>query len=136
MIAGFEGFSAVAYQDGGGIWTCGYGHTAGVKDGDTCTKDQAQEWLAEDVQNAENAVNTYVTVPLTQNQFDALVSFTYNVGAGSLQHSTLLKLLNAGENMGAASQFLAWNHINGQLSKGLMARRVAERNLFMTPEAA
>lgn len=136
LISGFEGFSATAYEDGGGVWTLGFGTTKNVKAGDTCTKEQALTWLSEDVSEAAEAVNDLITVTLTQNQYDALVSFTYNVGSGHLKHSTLRDLLLKGDVLGAASQFLAWSHINGQISKGLMNRRVQERNLFMTPEAA
>lgn len=131
MIEGFEGLETRAYQDQRGIWTIGYGRIAGVKQGDTCTKEQADEWVAEDLATAEKAVSTMVKVPLNQNQFDALVSFTYNVGAGSLQHSTLLSLLNQGAFNGAANQFLAWDHINGVMSNGLLRRRKMERALFL-----
>lgn len=131
MIEGFEGLETKAYQDQRGIWTLGYGHIAGVKQGDTCTKEQADEWLEEDLASAEKAVNAMVKALLNQNQFDALVSFTYNVGSGSLEHSTLLSLLNQGAIDGAANQFLAWDHINGVVSDGLLRRRTAERALFL-----
>ena len=131
LIASFEGFSATAYQDAGGVWTIGYGTTKDVKEGDTCTRDEADAWLARDMQDAEDCVNDAVMVPLTQCQFDALVSFTYNVGCGNFKSSTLLKLLNSGDALGASRQFLAWNKIKGKVSKGLTNRRMDEMNLFL-----
>jgi lysozyme len=131
IIASFEGFSATAYQDGGGVWTIGYGHTKNVVEGDACTRDEADAWLAQDMQEAEDCVNAAVTVPLTQCQFDALVSFTYNVGCGNFKRSTMLKLLNASDYLGASRQFLAWNKIKGEVSKGLTNRRMDEMKLFL-----
>lgn len=136
MVAGFEGIKLNAYLDGNGIPTIGYGHTQGVQMGDTCTQQEALQWLSDDLGTADDAVNRLVTVPLNQNQYDALVSFTYNVGQGHLQHSTLLDLLNQGAYVGASAQFLAWNKIGGVESKGLTNRRLAERALFDTPEAS
>lgn len=132
MVEGFEGLRTTAYQDQAGVWTIAYGHTQGVKKGDTCTQTEADEFLAEDLRTAEAAVNHFVTAAINQNQFDALASFTFNVGAGSLQHSTLLSLLNQGAYQGAANQFLAWDMIAGKASTALLGRRKQERALFMT----
>ena len=126
----FEGLRLTAYKDSVGVPTIGYGHTRGVAMGMTCTQEQAEQWLQEDVQIAVDAVNRLVTVELTQNQFDALVDFTFNLGVGSLQRSTLLKLLNAGNYSGAAGEFAKWNKAGGQVLAGLTKRRQAERDLF------
>lgn len=137
LIEGFEALRLVAYQDDAGIWTIGYGHTGmsggltRVKAGDTCTSAQADEWMTEDVASAERAVNTLVRVPLLQNQFDALVSFTFNLGWAALESSTLLRLLNAGAIQIASAEFPKWNHVKGVVSKGLTARRLAEQEMFI-----
>lgn len=125
-----EGVRLVAYQDQVGVWTIGDGHTKDVKEGDTCTKEQAEQWLLEDVQEAVDAVNRLVTVDLTQNQFDALVDFTFNLGSGNLAHSTLLKLLNSGDYAGAAQHFKDWDRAGGVVRSGLLRRRLAEADLF------
>lgn len=132
LIERFEGLRLEAYQDRAGLWTCGYGHTSGVKSGDTCTSAQADEWLESDVADAERAVNVLVKVPLNQNQFDALVSFTYNLGWSALEGSTLLRILNAGATSLAAREFLKWDHVAGVVSEGLLRRRTAEQELFLT----
>lgn len=132
LIESFEELRLAAYLDQRGIPTIGYGHTAGVKMGDTCTQDQADAWLAEDAQAAANGVEKSLQVFCTQNQFDALVSFTFNVGVGAEAHSTLAKLMNAGDIQGAADQFLVWDHVNGVPNAGLLRRRQAERTLFLS----
>ena len=95
---------------------------------------EADQWLVEDVRSAEADVETLVTLPLTANQYDALVSFAYNIGGPSLAASTLLKLLNTGDVAGAADQFLRWNKSKGVVLAGLIRRREAERKLFLTPD--
>ena len=135
FIEDLEGVRLKAYQDGGGVWTIGYGHILGVKSGDICSFDQADKWLSEDLTKAEAAVNKHVTQPLNQNQYDALVIFTFNVGVEGFETSTLLRLLNHGDTMGAANQFLLWVHIKGVFSPGLLNRRTAERQLFLTAMA-
>ena len=131
LIEQFEGLRLAAYQDGAGIWSIGVGHTDRVKEGDTCTSAQADEWLQQDIEQAERAVNTLVKIPLNQNQFDALVSFTYNLGWASLEESTLLRLLNAGATQLAAAEVPKWDDVAGKVSEGLLERRMAERALFM-----
>lgn len=126
----FEGCSLTAYQDAAGVWTIGYGHTIGVQPGDTCTQAQAEAWLEQDVAGAVATVNQFVTVPLTQGQFDALVDFVFNLGATNFESSTLLKLLNEGDYAGAADQFVRWDHCNGEENVGLLARRQAETAEF------
>ncbi len=126
----FEGCRLVAYQDSNGVWTIGYGHTEGVTAGTTCTLAQAQAWLAEDTQWAVASVQRLVTVALTQNEFNALVDFVFNVGAGNFAASTLLDDLNQGEYALAADQFLVWDRAGGEVVAGLLRRRVAEQGEF------
>src|SRR6185437_16618637 len=121
-----EGLRTTAYQDSVGVWTIGYGHTNGVHPGMVCDQDQADQWLAEDIQGAEYVVNKVVTAPLNQNQFDALVDFVFNLGSGNFQSSTLLKLLNQGDYAGASAEFPKWNHAGGRELAGLTVRRLAE----------
>ena len=134
LICGFEGLELKAYDDGVGVWTIGYGTTIvngiNVKKGDTCTIEQAKSYMAQDLKKFESAVNTAVKIPLNQNQFDAMVSLTYNIGIGALKSSTLLKKLNAKDYKGAAAQFDRWNKGGGKVMQGLVNRRAKERKLF------
>lgn len=136
LIKGFEGKRLVAYDDGVGVWTIGYGtikypNGVRVKKGDTCTEVQAETYLKSDLVKFENAINRLVKVPLNQNQFDALSSFTYNLGETNLSKSTLLRKLNAKDYKVAADQFLVWNKAGGRVLTGLVRRREAERSLFL-----
>ncbi len=134
LIEKFEGLRLTAYQDMVGVWTIGYGHTGpDVKPGLVISQQQAAQLLINDLARFNNGVNALVTVKLNQNQFDALVSFSYNLGLGSLQNSTLLRLLNAGNFQAAADQFPRWDRASGKEVAGLLARRNAERALFLTP---
>jgi lysozyme len=126
----FEGCKLDAYQDSVGVATIGYGHTRNVTMGMTCTQEQAEQWLQEDIQSAADAANRLVTVELTQQEFDALVDFTFNLGAGNLQRSTLLRLLNSGDYTGAAAEFQKWDKAGGQVLAGLLRRRQAEADMF------
>ena len=130
LIKQFEGLYLNSYRCPAGIPTIGYGHTAGVAMGQTITQQQADDYLRRDVRQFERAVSRQVTVPLTQGQFDALVSFAFNLGEGALAQSTLLRLLNAGDYAGAAAQFDRWNKAAGRVLPGLVRRRAAERALF------
>lgn len=116
-------------------WTIGWGHTKGVQQGDTCTYEQAEAWFVEDTQAAVDANNSLLTVPVSQNQFDALVSFAYNAGIGAESHSTLLRLVNGGSPDQAAAEFTRWDHVNGIEVAGLKRRREAEAALFSRPDA-
>ena len=133
LIQGFEHLELDAYLDGNGIPTIGWGHTLGVRLGDTCTPEQADTWFFQDTGGACRVVMANVDIAINQNQFDALVSFTFNVGGGAFLHSTLLRVLNAGHLMAAADEFLRWDHVAGVVSDGLARRRAAERALFVTP---
>lgn len=130
LIKHFEGCKLKAYLCPAGVWTIGYGHTDGVKAGMAWTQQQADDALARDLQSFESAVSACVTVPITQSQFDALVSFAFNCGAGALRKSTLLRLLNAGDYSGAEKQFGRWISKGTAAEKGLRRRRKAEALLF------
>lgn len=133
LIKDFEGFRSAPYQDVVGVWTNGFGHTYGVtKDTPLVTVEQAIENLRMDLLFAENGVNTFVTASLTQNQFDALVSFTFNLGPGSLRKSTLLRKLNVGDYIGAAEEFGKWIYAGGNILKALVTRREKEKELFLS----
>ena len=133
LIKSFEGIKTKAYKCPAGVWTIGYGHTKGVQKGDTCTMAQAIEFLKEDLRVFEGAINDLVKVELNQNQFDALVSFIYNVGSGAFEDSTMRKFLNAGHFALAAGQFDRWNKAGGVVLEGLVRRRAAEKELFLAP---
>jgi len=127
----FEGLRLAAYQDQVGVWTIGYGHTGPDVTPDlTITRDQAQSLLEQDVSKAVACVNNAVTVKLAQGQFDALVDFVFNLGAGAFEGSTLLRDLNAGNFNAAAAQFKLWDHAGGVVAAGLLRRREAEVALF------
>ncbi|HEY2011377.1 MAG TPA: lysozyme [Rhizomicrobium sp.] len=127
-----EGLRLQAYPDQGGIWTIGYGHTHGVKPGDVCTQAQAEAWLEQDLTFAQATVESLVKVPLTDNQFAALVSFAFNVGAGKFAGSTLLKRLNAGNYAGVPQYLTAWVFCDGKVNDGLVQRRAREAALWRT----
>lgn len=143
LIMFYEGCELTAYPDPIGIWTIGYGHTgADVYKGLVITQQKAEEFLAEDVKQFERLINRYVTSDINQHQFDALVSFIYNVGPGKRGvkdgliwlktgvSSTLLRNVNAGNWTTAASNFLAWNRAGGKVLNGLTKRRQTESTLF------
>lgn len=136
LIKQFEGFRATAYLCPAGIWTVGYGTTRingnKVTKGARVTTEEADMFLEQDLKQFEDCINSTVSVELTQNQFDALVAFVYNVGVGNFQKSTLLKKLNSGDYDAAAEQFLRWDKAGGRTLAGLTRRRKAERELFLS----
>lgn len=132
LLKSFEGCRLKAYKCPAGIWTIGYGHTAGVTEGQAITFSQAEELLKQDLKRYETSVNSLVKVALSQGQFDALVSFTYNLGANALKTSTLLKKLNSGDYNGAAEEFERWVYAGGKKLAGLERRRKAEKTLFLS----
>lgn len=140
LIKQAEGFRGNAYPDpatGGKPYTIGNGTTVypsgmPVKLGDKVTEQQADSYLRNDVKKFEAAVSKAVKVKMTQGQFDALVSFTYNVGPANMASSTLIKKLNAGDVKGAADEFVRWNKAAGKVMAGLTTRRAAERALFLS----
>jgi lysozyme len=131
LIEDAEDCKLQAYLCPAGVPTIGIGHTKGVRLGMSCTREQADQWLAEDLQSAESDIARLVKVPLTQGQFDALASFIFNMGGDKFAHSTLLKMLNDGRVFAAASQFKLWTHSNGVELPGLVKRRNAESELFL-----
>jgi lysozyme len=134
LIEYYEGLRLKAYPDpatGGEPWTIGIGHTGNVKKGDVITEAYARELLKDDLAKFEDGVTKLVKVGLNQNQFDALVSFSFNVGLQNLATSTLLQLINANQFDKAAKQFGRWNKAAGKVMKGLTKRRAAEAWLFL-----
>lgn len=137
LIKEFEGCKLTAYRDSVGVWTIGYGWTQPVdgkpiRAGMTIKQETAERLLKAGLVSYESDVSRLVKVGLTQGQFDALVSFTYNLGARSLSTSTLLRKLNSGNYAGAADEFLRWNKAGGKVLSGLTRRREAERALFLS----
>lgn len=132
LIKRFEGLEKSAYLCPAGILTIGYGHTAGVKEGDTCTPEQAEVWLREDCRVAELTINSNVDVQLNQHQFDVLVSFIFNLGPGNFIKSTLLKKLNSGDYTGAADEFDRWVNARGRKLPSLIRRRAAKKAMFLS----
>jgi len=130
LIKEFEGRRLVAYQDSVGVWTIGYGHTKDVWEDRLIIKSTADRLLAEDLAEFEKYVDNLVDVPLTQNQFDALVAWTFNLGPTNLSESTLLKKLNAGDYDSVPSEMKRWNKAGGEVLEGLIRRREAEAALF------
>ena len=137
LTKGFEGLRLTAYRDCGGVLTIGYGHTGpDVIEGMTIDEAQAETLLRADVQVAVECVNRAVTAAITQNQFDALVDFCFNVGCGALMNSTLLRKVNAADFAGAAAQFALWVHAGGEVVAGLVRRRELEAQMFLSHSVA
>ena len=130
LIQKFEGCELEAYQCSAGVWTIGYGHTKDVIKGMTITKEEAEQMLVDELHEYENYINEYVTVALSQNQFDALVSWVYNLGPANLKVSTMLKVLNKGQYEEVPAQMKRWNKAGGKVLEGLIRRREAEACLF------
>jgi len=134
LVKHFEGCYLEAYKCPAGIWTIGIGHTGKTASpGNKITKEKAEELLKQDMQEFEKAVSQLIDAPLNENQFSALVSFSFNVGAGALSRSTLRRYLNAGNYSLAASEFKRWNKGGGKVLAGLVRRREAETKLFKEP---
>lgn len=132
LIKSWEGLRTKAYLCPGNVWTIGYGHTRTARSGMIIDESLAEQLLQKDLEVYEDAVRKYVTKPTNQNQFDALVSFVFNVGVNAFMRSTLLKKLNAGDYRGAANEFHRWTLADGQRLQGLIARREDESNLFLS----
>jgi len=140
LIKRFEGLRLEAYQDVAGIWTIGYGHIKTAKPGMKITEKEAEDLLRDDLKDAENAVQSPVKVPVNDNEFSALVSLVFNIGRGAFGKSTALKLLNKDDRIAAADAIELWNKstVGGKkvVIPGLVARRAAEKGLFLTPTLA
>lgn len=137
LLKSFEGCELTAYQDSVGVWTIGYGWTQPVNGkpvgkGMIISQETADSLLRSGVVQYEKGVTGLVTVAVNQNQFDALADFAYNLGVKSLEGSTLLKKLNAGDYQAAADEFPKWNKAGGKVLNGLVKRRAAERSLFLS----
>lgn len=132
LTESFEGVRLAAYRDQAGILTIGYGHTGhDVTPGMTITQEQAEQLLAHDVQSAESAVKRFVKIVIEHQEiFDALVDFTFNVGAGNFLKSTLLKYVNIDDLHAAQMEFQKWDKVAGQVNAGLARRRLAEAEMF------
>lgn len=122
-----------AYKCDAGVWTIGWGHIDGVREGDTCTQVQADAWLIQDIEDKEHDVLAAIEVPLSETQYAALVSFAFNLGSGALRRSTLLKKVNAGED--PSEEFRKWVYSKGKVSRGLVSRREAEIALYQEQKA-
>ena len=133
LIKEFEGLSLEKYKDAVGKWTIGYGHLIlpSERFDRPLTESEAEDLLQSDLRKFEGGIIQYVTARISQNQFDALVSFAFNLGLANLKGSTLLRLLNQGKYSEAAEQFLRWNKAGGMAMPGLTRRRAAERDLFL-----
>ena len=130
LIKYFEGFEDTAYLCPANVWTIGYGRTRNVKEGDRITEAQAERDLLEELEEFKHQVLHSVKVELTQNELDALTSWTYNLGVGNLKSSTLLKKLNAGSKDEVPAEMLRWNKAGGKVLAGLTKRREAEAELW------
>lgn len=132
LIKEFEGYSERVYMCAGGKYTIGYGHTRGVEPGDTCTREQAEEYLRLDLIDAEETIEALINVPLSQNQFDALVSLVYNIGSGNFYSSTIRRVINCkiSDPEEYRRAWMMWVKSKGNVLKGLVRRREAEYKLF------
>ena len=135
LIREFEGFSVQAYLDTGGVWTIGFGtikypNGKRVVKGDVCTQSEAEQWLKNDSKWVDACLDKHIKVSVTQNQFDALASFVYNIGETAFIKSTMLTLINQNSMATAASQFDRWVFDNGKRIQGLVNRRNKEKELF------
>ena len=130
LIKYFEGFEHTAYLCPANVWTIGYGRTRNVKEGDRITEAQAERDLLEELEEFKHQVLHSVKVELTQNELDALTSWTYNLGVGNLKSSTLLKKLNAGNKSEVPAEMIRWNKAGGEVLAGLTKRREAEAELW------
>lgn len=130
LIKKFEGCELEAYKCAAGVWTIGYGHIKTAKEGMTISQSYADELFDGEIVEYEDYVNTAVTVPLSQNQFDAIVSWVFNLGNGNLRASTMLKVINSGDHAGVPAQIKRWNKAGGKVLEGLVRRREAEALLY------
>ena len=131
LLKTYEGLYLNSYQDAVGVWTIGYGCTEGIGPGMTITKQEAEDMLRRELSKFESAVAQYVSVEINDDQYSALVAFSYNVGAYALKKSTLLRKLNGGDYAGASNEFPRWDKAGGRALLGLSRRRRSERALFL-----
>ena len=131
LLKNLEGFSTKAYREPDGSWSIGYGCN-GSREGEEVTREEAEKILCCQIAAFERGIDSQVIVDVTQQQFDALVIWAYNVGLGAAKTSTLLRKLNAGDAKGAAEEFLRWDKSGGKVLPGLVRRRERERALFLS----
>lgn len=132
ILKSFESCRLEAYQDAKGLWTIGYGHTDDVHPGELLSQAAADELLQSDLKRLETQILSVLITQPTQNQFDAMISLSYNIGFYAFKKSTLLKLFNMNDMIGAGEEFLKWVKISGKNCAGLARRREAERKLFLS----
>lgn len=132
FVAQFEGCKLKAYRCPAGVWTIGFGHTQGVKEGDTITEEDALILLTDELGEFAAKIAPLVRAEVTEGQFVALLSFAYNIGVDNLKRSSVLRNLNNGAITAAADAFLLWNRAGGKVLAGLSRRRRAERKLFLS----
>lgn len=133
LVKDFEGCHTEAYQDIVGVWTIGYGHTEGVKEGDTITLSKAHSLLVEELERYASRISESCTNPPNDNELAAMTSLAYNVGIAGFRRSTVLKCHNACDTDAAARAFALWNKAGGKVVKGLVRRRAAEAALYLQP---
>ena len=131
LITSFEGLRLKAYKCPKGVWTIGYGHTKGVKEGDIITKEKALNLLKEDIEHFTKGLKTLLEVSISENQFNALLSFVFNVCLNAFKKSTMRKYINLKQCIKASKEFDRWIYVNGKPSKGLIRRRLKEKELFL-----
>jgi len=131
----FEQFRPVAYRDGGGVWTCGYGHTLNVSPSSTCDHKLAETWLRQDLQAVDVAIKAAIPNAIPQNHLDAMASFALNVGTDAFANSTLVELYNQGQTKRACWELKRWDHDNGRQVRGLTIRRFAEELIWVSGAA-
>lgn len=133
LIKEYEGLRLEAYLCPAGVWTIGWGHAKGVKQGDRIDTSTAEKYLKEDIEEAERGIEKLVKVKLNDNQFSAIVSFVFNLGTGNFQKSTLLRVINTDPySPNVAVQFRRWVYADGKISQGLIRRREAEVKLYQS----
>jgi len=130
LLKEFEGLRLESYQDIGGVWTIGYGHTKTARPDMRITKEGAEALLRDDIKWVTEAIERLVSAPLNDNQYAALVSFIYNIGAGAFSKSTMLRHLNSKSYKLAGDEFPRWNKVKGVTVRGLTNRRLKEQELF------
>jgi len=130
LIKKFEGCETSAYQDSVGVWTIGFGHTKDVEEGQTCSIEDAESMLADEMDEYEGYINNMVKVDLQQHEFDSLVAWVYNLGPTNLGESTMLKVLNGGQFDRVPNEMNRWTRAGGEILEGLVRRRQAESLMF------
>ncbi len=130
LIKKFEGCETSAYQDSVGVWTIGFGHTKGVEEGQTCSIEDAELMLTDEMDEYEGYINNMVKVDLQQHEFDSLVAWVYNLGPTNLNESTMLKVLNGGQFDRVPDEMNRWTRAGGEILEGLVRRRQAESLMF------